>query len=74
MDGTWRAYSPQRTLPGNTNVNLTDPSIPSNLSFRQRNFESPWHGEAQDAWDLIHMRTLAGSVQDWNSLYAKIWR
>lgn len=48
--------------------------IPPNLTFRQRNFESPWHGEALESWDLIYMRMLAGSVSDWNDLYSKAWR
>jgi hypothetical protein len=28
----------------------------------------------QDSWDLIHMRMINGSVENWESLYQKIFR
>ncbi|KAK2627424.1 hypothetical protein QTJ16_003390 [Diplocarpon rosae] len=48
--------------------------IPPNLRFVQRDIESPWHGLDLDAWDLIHMRMLAGSLSSWPDTYAMIFR
>jgi hypothetical protein len=35
--------------------------------------EGTW-GNIDHAWDLIHVRTLLGSVQSWDDLYEKIHR
>ncbi|KAJ5037185.1 uncharacterized protein L3040_007365 [Drepanopeziza brunnea f. sp. 'multigermtubi'] len=48
--------------------------IPPNLTFLQRDIESPWYGLDLEAYDLIHMRMLAGSLQSWPDTYAKIFR
>lgn len=48
--------------------------IPPNLTFNQRDIESPWHGMDLDSWDLIHLRMLNGSVTSWPELYQKIYR
>ncbi|RFU27415.1 hypothetical protein B7463_g8910, partial [Scytalidium lignicola] len=48
--------------------------IPPNLTFNQRDIESPWHGMDLDSWDLIHVRMLNGSVTSWPELYQKIYR
>ena len=53
---------------------LRDTRIPPNVSFAQRDIESPWHGLDQDSWDLIHIRMLNGSVQNWESLYQKVFK
>ncbi|PBP25931.1 S-adenosyl-L-methionine-dependent methyltransferase [Diplocarpon rosae] len=45
--------------------------IPPNLRFVQRDIESPWHGLDLDAWDLIHMRMLAGSLSSWPDTHLK---
>jgi len=47
--------------------------IPPGLTFQQRDFESPWHGMELDSWDLIHLRMLNGSVQNWSQMYQKIF-
>ena len=36
--------------------------------------ETPWQGMDLDSLDLIHMRTLKGSIQSWPQLYAQIFR
>lgn len=48
--------------------------IPPNITFQQRDIESPWHGMELDSWDLIHMRMLNGSIQSWPGIYQQIFR
>lgn len=36
--------------------------------------ETPWPELELNSWDLIHMRTLKGSVQSWPQLYSQIFR
>jgi hypothetical protein len=56
-------------------LSLIQPAtIPPNLSFRQRDIESPWHDLGVDSWDLIHMRMLNGSISNWPDTYHKIFR
>ncbi|KFY46806.1 hypothetical protein V495_02247 [Pseudogymnoascus sp. VKM F-4514 (FW-929)] len=56
-------------------ISLMQPqTIPPNLSFRRRDFESTWGGLAMDSYDLIHLRMLAGSISSHRELYANIIR
>ncbi|RDW72979.1 S-adenosyl-L-methionine-dependent methyltransferase-18 [Coleophoma cylindrospora] len=56
-------------------LSLIQPAkIPPNLSFAQRDIESPWYGMEIDSWDLIHMRMLNGSISSWPEIYSKIYR
>lgn len=57
-------------------LNLIQPEfIPSNLTFLQRDIESEWPQELKaGTWDLIHMRTLNGSIASWPRLYAEAYR
>ncbi|KAL1875318.1 hypothetical protein VTK73DRAFT_10155 [Phialemonium thermophilum] len=48
--------------------------IPRNLEFAQMDVETPWQGIEPNSWDLIHLRTLKGSIQSWPQLYAQIFR
>ncbi|KAM3077933.1 Secondary metabolism regulator lae1 [Clarireedia jacksonii] len=48
--------------------------INPNISFHQRDIESPWHGLALESWDMIHIRMLAGSIGSWPELYQKVYR
>ncbi|OBT88620.1 hypothetical protein VE02_03992 [Pseudogymnoascus sp. 03VT05] len=55
-------------------ISLMQPqTIPPNLQFRRRDFET-WHGLAMDSYDLIHLRMLAGSISSYRELYANIFR
>ncbi|KAJ9131981.1 Methyltransferase LaeA [Pleurostoma richardsiae] len=57
-----------------TDLSMMQPSaIPPNLRFIPADMESPWYGLGEDSWDLIHMRTLSGSVTSWPHLYAKVF-
>lgn len=47
--------------------------IPENLRFRQRDLEGPWF-MGQDAWDLIHLGMLCGSVLSWQELYGNVYQ
>ncbi|KAH8813337.1 S-adenosyl-L-methionine-dependent methyltransferase [Xylogone sp. PMI_703] len=55
-------------------TDLAPDRIPPNLTFNQRDIESPWHGMDLDSWDLIHVRMLNGSITSWPELYQKIYR
>ncbi|KAH9906547.1 methyltransferase LaeA [Xylariomycetidae sp. FL2044] len=48
-------------------------SIPAKVQFERRDIEEPWYGVEKDSFDLINMRMLGGSVEDWNALYIKIF-
>ncbi|KAL2056678.1 hypothetical protein ABVK25_003072 [Lepraria finkii] len=57
-----------------TDLALIQPAlIPSNLRFRQRDFDSPWV-MGEDSWDLIHLGMLCGSVQSWREMYGNVMR
>jgi hypothetical protein len=37
--------------------------------------EAPWQQDmGRDSWDLIHLRTLNGSIQNYPRLYSQIFR
>jgi hypothetical protein len=36
--------------------------------------EAPWQDMGRDSWDLIHLRTLNGSVQNYAQLYSQIFK
>ncbi|KAK0667718.1 S-adenosyl-L-methionine-dependent methyltransferase [Cercophora samala] len=57
-------------------LNLIQPEyIPSNLTFVQGDVESEWPQEVKTGtWDLIHMRTLHGSIANWPRLYTEAYR
>lgn len=62
------------TSDGFTRLSRGARRIPPNLSFSQRDIESPWHGMDLDSWDLIHVRMLNGSISGWPETYQKIYR
>lgn len=49
-------------------------SIPPNVQFVQRDIEVPWVDMSPGTWDIIHMRSLHGSISNWSRLYAEIFR
>lgn len=50
------------------------PNIPRSCRFAHAvDIEMPWAGIPED-FNLIHMRTLNGSIADWTSLYARAFR
>lgn len=55
-------------------VVLIPPSIPANVRFLQKDIEDSWKDLEPSSWDLIHMRTLNGSVSDWPKVYAETFR
>ncbi|OBT67018.1 hypothetical protein VE03_04506 [Pseudogymnoascus sp. 23342-1-I1] len=56
-------------------ISLMQPqTIPPNLVFRRRDFESTWVGLPMDSFDLIHLRMLAGSISSPPELYANVFR
>ncbi|KAK3329461.1 S-adenosyl-L-methionine-dependent methyltransferase [Apodospora peruviana] len=48
--------------------------IPENIRFDQMDIEEPWQDMRPGSWDVIHMRTLCGSIRNWQHLYAEISR
>ncbi|KAI0804353.1 methyltransferase LaeA [Xylaria sp. FL0064] len=51
-------------------LNLTQPeAIPPSLYFFRRDIEDPWQRVEPNSFDLIHMRSLNGSIEDWPRLY-----
>jgi len=50
------------------------PSHPENLSFCVRDIEQSWDGLGVDGWNIIHMRMLNGSIEDWERTYAEVFR
>ncbi|KAL2136624.1 hypothetical protein VTI74DRAFT_2653 [Chaetomium olivicolor] len=48
--------------------------IPANMRFLQRDVEDKWQDLEPGSWDLIHLRTLKGSIADWPKLYGEIYR
>lgn len=56
-------------------LNMTQPeTIPPNVSFHRRDFEDPWRDVEPNSFDLIHMRLLNGSVENWPRLYSQVFR
>ncbi|KAH8596667.1 LaeA-like protein, partial [Bisporella sp. PMI_857] len=46
---------------------------PKNLRFEHRDFEAPWSGLGLNSWDLIHLRALAGCIEDLAAMYRTIY-
>ncbi|KAI0452696.1 S-adenosyl-L-methionine-dependent methyltransferase [Xylaria acuta] len=56
-------------------LNLTQPeAIPPNVSFQRRDIEDPWVEVELNSFDLIHMRMLNGSIENWPRLYRQIFK
>jgi hypothetical protein len=55
-------------------VVLTYHSIPANTRFLQTDIEDRWQDLEPSSWDLIHIRTLNGSISNWPKVYAEIAR
>lgn len=64
---------PHAEIKGYDLSNIQPASIPNNVSFAQRDIESPWHGFTLESWDLIHIRMLNGSIESWPELYQKVF-
>ncbi|KAL2023656.1 hypothetical protein VTK56DRAFT_1813 [Thermocarpiscus australiensis] len=65
--------------PGGTHVGLDlsyiQPEfIPANLRFMQMDIEMTWQDLEPASWDLIHIRTLNGSIANWPKVYAEAFR
>ncbi|KAI1392863.1 methyltransferase LaeA [Hypoxylon trugodes] len=48
--------------------------IPLGVEFQRRDIEEPWSGVEESSFDLIHMRMLAGSIENFPGLYRQILR
>ncbi|KAK3355345.1 methyltransferase LaeA [Neurospora tetraspora] len=48
--------------------------IPRNLVFKPMDIEEPWLELSGCAYDLIHLRTLNGSISDWPFVYDQIYK
>ncbi|KXX80446.1 Trans-aconitate 2-methyltransferase [Madurella mycetomatis] len=48
--------------------------IPMNIRFLQQDIEVTWQDLEPNSWDLIHMRTLNGSIANWPKVYAEVYR
>ncbi|KAK3310224.1 S-adenosyl-L-methionine-dependent methyltransferase [Chaetomium strumarium] len=48
--------------------------IPANMRFMRQDIEDPWQNLDPGSWDLIHMRTLNGSIANWPHVYAEAYR
>ncbi|KAK3393755.1 S-adenosyl-L-methionine-dependent methyltransferase [Podospora didyma] len=46
--------------------------IPPNTEFQQKDIEVPWQDLNPGTWDLIHLRSLNGSISNWPRLYGEI--
>ncbi|KAI1821292.1 methyltransferase LaeA [Xylaria intraflava] len=56
-------------------LNMAQPeAIPPGVFFRRRDMEDPWDGVELNSFDLIHMRTLNGSIEDWRRLYGQVFK
>lgn len=53
---------------------LTELSIPANMRFLQMDIEEQWQDMDPGSWDLIHMRSLIGSIGNWPRVYAEAYR
>jgi len=76
--GIWGIEVAERYAGGThigVDLNLIQPEfIPPNIQFLQRDIEVPWQDMEPGSWDLIHMRTLNGSIANWPRLYQEIYR
>ncbi|KAI1090193.1 methyltransferase LaeA [Rostrohypoxylon terebratum] len=48
--------------------------IPPGVEFQRCDIEEPWTGVEESSFDLIHMKMLAGSIENWASLYSRALR
>ncbi|KAL1842533.1 hypothetical protein VTJ49DRAFT_5009 [Mycothermus thermophilus] len=48
--------------------------IPANVHFMQKDIEDKWQELEPGTWDLVHMRTLNGSISNWTRVYSEIFR
>ncbi|KAK4149118.1 S-adenosyl-L-methionine-dependent methyltransferase [Chaetomidium leptoderma] len=56
-------------------LNFIQPEfIPVNMRFLQKDMEDRWQDLEPGSWDLVHMRTLNGSISNWPKVYAEIYR
>ncbi|KAI1435540.1 methyltransferase LaeA [Xylaria sp. CBS 124048] len=56
-------------------LNMIQPeAIPPGVVFRRRDMEDPWDGVEPNSFDLIHMRTLNGSIENWHLLYSQVFK
>ncbi|KAI3322728.1 methyltransferase LaeA [Xylariaceae sp. AK1471] len=56
-------------------LNMNQPeSIPPGVFFRRRDIEDPWQRVELNSFDLVHMRTLNGSIDNWPRLYGQIFK
>ncbi|KAI0190967.1 methyltransferase LaeA [Xylaria flabelliformis] len=56
-------------------LNLTQPeTIPPNVSFKRRDIEDPWVEVEPSSFDLIHIRLLNGSIENWPRLYRQVFK
>ncbi|KAK4147769.1 S-adenosyl-L-methionine-dependent methyltransferase [Dichotomopilus funicola] len=53
-------------------IELAD--IPANMRFLQMDIEDQWQDMDPGSWDLIHMRSLIGSISNWPRVYAEAYR
>jgi hypothetical protein len=44
------------------------------MRFMRQDIEDPWQNLDPGTWDLIHMRTLNGSIANWPHVYAEAYR
>ena len=57
-----------------TDLSPMQPSfVPPNVRFEIDNAEAEWTWD-DDTFDFIHIRTLTGSIKDWDRLYAQAFR
>lgn len=49
-------------------------SIPEHLQFDKMDIEEPWLTKIGGTFDLIHLRTLNGSISDWPFVYDQIYK
>ncbi|KAI1811752.1 methyltransferase LaeA [Poronia punctata] len=56
-------------------LNMNQPeAIPPGVSFRRFDVEEPWEYTEWSSYDLIHMRSLNGSIEDYPRLYGQIFQ
>lgn len=49
-------------------------SIPEHLQFDRMDIEEPWLPKIGGDYDLIHLRTLNGSISKWPFVYDQIYK
>jgi SAM-dependent methyltransferase len=56
-------------------LNMTQPeAIPPNVTFHRRDIEDPWVGVEPNSFDMIHIRLLSGSIENWPQVYDQIFK